>query len=102
VQCDEHVILQQLLSGSLIDGKVFFFQRSGCHFALPVCIEFDRSQSPRSGTAPGAMAAGRKINRMEMHTVTADVSTEGADRKFLIWDVSKEFPISLSVLHRFS
>jgi hypothetical protein len=33
---------------------------------------------------------------------TADVSTEGADRKFLFWDVSKEFPISLSVLHRFT
>jgi hypothetical protein len=31
--------------------------------------------------------------------ITADVSTEGADRKFLFWDVSKEFPISLSVLH---
>jgi hypothetical protein len=33
---------------------------------------------------------------------TADVSTEGADRKFSVWDVYKEFPISLSVLHRFT
>jgi hypothetical protein len=40
--------------------------------------------------------------RMLLEYFTADVSTEGADRKFLFWDVSKEFPISLSVLHRFT
>jgi hypothetical protein len=32
-------------------------------------------------------------------TVTANVGTEGAVKKFLIWDVSEEFPITQSVLN---
>jgi hypothetical protein len=33
---------------------------------------------------------------------TANCSTEGANQKSLLWDVFKEFPISQSVLHRFT
>ncbi|KAJ7429465.1 hypothetical protein B0H11DRAFT_1944803 [Mycena galericulata] len=34
--------------------------------------------------------------------VTANVSTEGANKKFPIWDIFKEFLIPQSVLHRFA
>jgi hypothetical protein len=32
-------------------------------------------------------------------SLTANVGTEGAVKKFLIWDVSEEFPITQSVLN---
>jgi hypothetical protein len=52
--------------------------------------------------ACGVQHTAKSLIMLTLPKFTADVSTGGVDRKFLFWDVSKEFPISLSVLHRFT
>jgi hypothetical protein len=40
------------------------------------------------------------VSEIQIASITANVGTEGAVKKFPIWDVSEEFPITQSVLNR--
>ncbi|KAJ7608090.1 hypothetical protein DFH06DRAFT_1149133 [Mycena polygramma] len=58
-------------------------------------------QPPR-GISPSHLTNAPCITNFQLHQLTANVSTEGTNGKFPVWDVFEELPITQWVVERFS